>query len=311
MRSAAPRPVPSRREFVAALLAATAHSAVAPATFAQVSGSMPKLEAGASLGRMLGLSAATNLRDLGGYGTTGGKTVIRGFVYRSDVFSPLGADDITRLGRVGFRQVYDLRTVPEMKAQPDQIPAGAVHVPLNVLADAQSAAPAQLEALMHDPRKANAVLGGGKVEAHFAEGYREFVSLPSAKRAYRELFTALADRSRLPAVFHCTTGKDRTGWAAAALLTLLGVPADTVMADYLRSNDNLLPYYKSTIDRFAAEGGDGAIPIAILGVKREYLEASFDELRKRHGTIEKYFSDGLGIDAATQQRLKDVLLQTT
>jgi protein-tyrosine phosphatase len=225
------------------------------------------------------------------------------------MFNPMSADDIAKLGRVGLRQVYDLRTAPEIKVQPDQVPADANIVFLNVLADQQSAAPAQLEALLHDPKRATAVLGGGKIEAHFADGYREFVSLPSAKRAYRTLYVSLADRPKLPAVFHCTTGKDRTGWAAAALLMLLGVPKETVMADYLRSNDNLLPYYKETIDRFAAAGGDRAIPIAILGVKREYLEASFHEMQRHYGTIEGYFANGLGIDAAGQAALRTLLLK--
>lgn len=118
----------------------------------------------------------------------------------------------------------------------------------------------------------------------------------------------MAERSNLPAAFHCTTGKDRTGWAAAALLTLLGVQHEAVMADYLRSNDNLLPYYKSTIDHFAARGGDPAIPAAILGIKREYLEASFDEMHNRYGDIETYFANGLGIDAAKQADLRSILL---
>ena len=80
-------------------------------------------------------------------------------------------------------------------------------------------------------------MGGGKIEATFVKSYRDFVTLPSAKTAYRELFISLADQNKLPALFHCTTGKDRTGWAAAALLTLLDVPKKTVMEDYLRSND--------------------------------------------------------------------------
>jgi protein-tyrosine phosphatase len=297
----------SRREIVTYALAVVA--APTGPTRAQEPTLVPQLDTGESLGLALGLSAATNFRDLGGYRTASGSVVARGLVYRSDMFNPLTADDIAKLGRVGLRQVYDLRTAPEIKVQPDQVPADANIVFLNVLADAQSAAPAQLEALLHDPKKATAVLGGGKVEAHFADGYREFVSLPSAKRAYRALYLALADRSNLPAVFHCTTGKDRTGWGVAALLTLLGVPKVTVMADYLRSNDYLLPYYKSTIDRFAAAGGDRAIPIAILGVKREYLEASFDEMQKHYSTIEGYFSNALGIDAAGQAVLRALLLE--
>jgi protein-tyrosine phosphatase len=142
----------------------------------------------------------------------------------------------------------------------------------------------------------------------FIEGYREFVSLPSAKQSYKTLFVSLADQKKLPAVFHCTTGKDRTGWASAALLTLLGVPRETVMADFLRSNEYVLPQFQHAIDGFVAAGGDRDIPVAIFGVKKEYLEASFDEMQKHYGTIEKYFSEGLGIDAAGQQALRDLFL---
>jgi protein-tyrosine phosphatase len=146
------------------------------------------------------------------------------------------------------------------------------------------------------------------VEAGFRESYREFVSLPSAKLEFRKLFLSLGDKDQLPALFHCTTGKDRTGWAAAALLTLLGVPRDVVMEDYLRSNDYIIPAYQKVIDAFVEAGGDPAIPRAILGVKQEYLEAAFDEMQTKYGTIENYFSEGLAIDVAQQKALRDLYL---
>jgi hypothetical protein len=61
------------------------------------------------------------------------------------------------------------------------------------------------------------------------------------------------------------TGKDRTGWAAAAFLTLLGVPKDVVMQDFLRSNDYILPNYKQTIDTFVEAAGDREFPMALNG----------------------------------------------
>jgi len=61
----------------------------------------------------------------------------------------------------------------------------------------------------------NEVLGGGKAEALFIEVYKEFITLPSANTSYRQLFVELSDSAAMPALFHCTTGKDRTGWAAA------------------------------------------------------------------------------------------------
>lgn len=159
-----------------------------------------------------------------------------------------------------------------------------------MLADAKSAAPAELAALLHESKKTNVALGNGKIGEVFIEGYREFISLQNARDSYRTFFTLLADNQKLPAVFHCTTGKDRTGWASAALLTLLGVPRETVMADFLRSNKYTLPQFKNAIDSFAAAGGDRDIPTAIFGVKAEYLNASFDEMEKQYGTIENYFA---------------------
>ena len=179
-----------------------------------------------------------------------------------------------------------------------------------MLADEKGAAAAELEALLHRPKKANVVLGGGKIEAMFMQVYRAFITLPSAKQSYRTLFRDLTNPQMAPGVFHCTTGKDRTGWAAAALLTLLGVPKETVMADYMRTNDYTLPQFKHVIDDFVAAGGDRAIAVAIFGVKPEYLEASFDEVEEQYGTIERYFSEALGIDAAGQKRLRDLYLGT-
>ena len=89
---------------------------------------------------------------------------------------------------------------------------------------------------------------------------------------------------------------------------MLGVPKDVVMQDYLRSNDYIIPAYQEVIDKFAAAGGEPETPQAILGVKKEYLEAAFDEMETKYGTIENYFSDGLGIDVASQERLKDLYL---
>jgi protein-tyrosine phosphatase len=161
---------------------------------------------------------------------------------------------------------------------------------------------------MQDVEAAQEALGDGKAAAGFALAYREFVSLSSAKKEFRKLFLGLSDEKRLPGLFHCTTGKDRTGWAAAALLTLLGVPEDVVMQDYLRSNDYILPKYKKVIDAFVEAGGDREIPMALLGVRKEYLEAAFDEMKTKYGTIEKYFSEGLGIDADRQKALRDLYL---
>jgi protein-tyrosine phosphatase len=262
----------------------------------------------ATPGQSLDIASVPNLRDLGGYKTSDGATVARGLVYRSNQLSGISPDDMQKIAGLKLKNAYDLRTAEEREKRPEELPPGVNYVVVDVLADSPQAGPAQLEKLMQDPKEANAALGGGKVEANFQQSYREFVSLPSAKSEFAKLFLALGDKSQLPALFHCTTGKDRTGWAAAALLTLLGVPKDTVMEDYLRSNDYIIPAYQKHIDAFVEAGGDKEIPLAILGVKKEYLDAAFDEMQKKYGTIEKYFSEGLGINAEQQKALRDLYL---
>jgi protein-tyrosine phosphatase len=270
---------------------------------------LPQLPPGGSLGLALGVASVPNLRDMGGYHTRDGGEVARGLVYRSGAFVGMSAEDIRKIEPLGLKNDYDLRLAAEAKAVPDALPASVRHHLLNVLADLKSTNQPDIDGLLRQPKRANVVLGGGKVETLFIEGYRDFVTLPSAKRAYRTLFVSLANRNNLPAVFHCAGGKDRTGWAAAALLTLLGVPKETVMADYMRTNAYALPQSAGVIDSFVVAGGDRAIAEAIIGVKPEYLQASFDEMQKRYGTIEAYFAKGLGIDAAGQQALRDRLLR--
>ena len=260
-------------------------------------------------GISLGIASVPNLRDLGGYKTNDGATVVRGLVYRSNQLAKISPEDMEKIAKLGLKNDYDLRTEAERTPLPDELPPGVNNIWLDVLKDASGSAPTNLLALLQNPEEGNKELGDGKIEAVFIASYRDFVSLSSAKTAYHEFFTSLADKNKLPALFHCTTGKDRTGWGAAAFLTLLDVPKETVMKDYLRSNDYILPLYKEVIDGYIAGGGEPSIPQAIFGVKEEYLEASFDEMQTKYGTIENYFSEGLGIDATMQKKLRELYLK--
>ena len=86
---------------------------------------------------------------------------------------------------------------------------------------------------MRDPPRASRELAGGASDRFFVSTYLDFVRLPSARSAFGELYRRLAVEETHPALVHCTTGKDRTGWAVAVLLLWLGVDDETVMADYL------------------------------------------------------------------------------
>ena len=255
-------------------------------------------------GANIPIASLPNLRDLGGWRTRDGGRVRRGLLYRSTELDKLQGADMDAFAKLGIRAVFDLRIESERTAQPDRVPEGTEQIVCDVLADSTDAAPAQLQKVMSDPKGAGELLGGGKAVAMFEQGYREIVRLPSALDSYHRFFSDLAEEQHRPALFHCTTGKDRTGWAAATMLTLLGVSEDDVRKEYLLTNDELVPALQPVVDQFRAAGGDPELLGPVLGVRREYLEAGFDEMRQRFGSFEGYLTDGLRIDAATQERLR-------
>lgn len=250
-----------------------------------------------------------NLRDVGGYTTADGGRVRLGVLYRSTALDAATDADLGELERRGIRTVFDLRTVSERTSAPDRLPAHATVVDLDVIADSPGGSPAKLAELAARPGRAETVLAQADVDTVFGQIYRELVTLPSAVASYRALFLALADEAALPALYHCTTGKDRTGWATAALLLLLGVPEETVTTDYLLSNPYLQGRQEQLLRVFAAQGGDPDRLRAMLGVRPEYLQAALAEVRTQHGTIEAYFAAGLGLGPHVQQRLREVFLR--
>jgi protein-tyrosine phosphatase len=260
-------------------------------------------------GQSLGLESVPNLRDLGGYTTQDGQTVRRGLVYRADQLNPVSDADLDTIAALGVKTDFDLRRAEEAEDVPDVLPPGVTRVSLDVLADGTFADPAKFNKLMSDPATAAAAFSHGRSTSVILTVYRQFIELPSAKQAYRDLFAAIANDGCLPALFHCASGKDRTGWAAAALLTLLGVSRKDVMEDYLRSNDYVLPRYAKTIEAFVAAGGDRELLAPLLEVRAEYLELAFAEMERQYGSIERYFGEALGIDEATQAALRQRLLE--
>ncbi|QYB03598.1 tyrosine-protein phosphatase [Rhodococcus sp. USK10] len=255
------------------------------------------------------LTSVPNLRDVGGYRTADGAKVRTGVFYRSTDLSRVADTDMPALDGLGIRMVYDLRTADERAAAPDILPNGARAVALDVLADKGiRSIPAQMLQVIADPMIAERELGGGRAIEYFEGSYRDFVEMPSAVSSYRELFGGLATNGNTPALVHCTTGKDRTGWATAALLLLLGVAEDDVFHDYLLTNELLLPAFAGVFEKFVDAGGDPALLEPVLGVREQYLQVSLAAMREQYGTIERYFSDGLGLDAGVQTLLRECMI---
>lgn len=258
--------------------------------------------------RRIRLDTAANMRDLGGLPVSGGTFAPRQ-VFRSATLARLNPADSGALSELGITSVFDLRTEEEREAAPDRLPDATRLVILDVLADAPSSVAATIGKLRTAPESMNEILSSGGVQQMLTESYRDFIRLPSATSAYRELFLSLAAEERSgAALFHCTAGKDRTGWAAASLLMLLGASEETVHADYLQTNDDWLPTLLPLIKSAQAKGVDPVLLRDALGVQPSYLAAALEQVQDRYGTIEEYFSTGLDLGTNTVDKLRERLV---
>ncbi|MGW1769885.1 tyrosine-protein phosphatase [Streptomyces sp. NPDC002073] len=242
--------------------------------------------------RQIRLEGAVNFRDAGGYRTTTGQWVKMGAVYRSDALDKLTPNDQAKLQRLGIKTVYDLRMQDERDKAPDRVPAGASYVVADVFAGSGS-----FQTMPRTPEEAVRAM---------VDAERAMVSTDGGKKAYAQVFDGVRNEDARAVLFHCTAGKDRTGWANAALLTALGVPADTVMADYLASND----YRKAANDAILGHlpAQQAAVYKPMLDVRAEYLDAGYDEVRAKFGSFDRYLADALGLTPRALTHLKHNLL---
>jgi protein-tyrosine phosphatase len=258
----------------------------------------------------IALQGALNLRDLGGLPTGSGQKVSPGRVFRGDALARLTDADLAVLAaigqdgagqrRTGLRTVIDFRSDTEVaSAGPDRLPpgTGTVALPVNAgnLDAFFTAGPAGLPAL----------LGGGKGEEFMTGINRQFVADPALRAQFASALHLIADAGRQPVLYHCTAGKDRTGWMTAVLLTALGVSRDTVVADYLATNDYVWPAYERQL---AATPDLLELVRPVLVQSPAYLAAAFDEVDARYGTFGAFLADGLGFTAADLARLRATML---
>ncbi len=252
----------------------------------------------------LRLASVPNLRDAGGHQTAAGDRVRTGLLYRSVALGRATDADLVALDDLGVRVVFDLRTASERKRAPDRLPAGAGLTALDVLADSGEADPAAVFELMRDPPRASAELANGGTERFYVATYHDMVRLPSARSAFGQLYRSLAYADGGAALVHCTTGKDRTGWAVAALLLFLGVPLGAVMDDYLLSDGQVRAAYAGMMEDFVARGGSREVIEPLMSVQPSFLAAALAVMQDDHGSIERYFSRGLGLDEPTLAALR-------
>ncbi|UUN26526.1 tyrosine-protein phosphatase [Streptomyces sp. FIT100] len=257
-------------------------------------------------------TTVANLRDLGATPLPGGRVVRSGVALRSGQLARLDPAADPAVAALGIRTVVDFRTEQERRARPDHLPPGVRVRVADVLADFLTSgtlpAAARLREVLGDPASAERELGGGRAHAMFADTYRAFVSTESARDGYGAFLRELADPGSGPVLFHCTAGKDRTGWAATVLLSVLGADEAAITAEYLSVNAAVRQAFAPLVEGFTAQGGDPEIALAVVGVTPDYLAAAYDEVTRRHGSMERYVREWLGVPDEAVERIRERLV---
>jgi protein-tyrosine phosphatase len=251
--------------------------------------------------RVLPLEGAANFRDLGGYRTHDGRYVRWGKVFRAGTLFHLTQRDRQKLQIIDLKFICDLRSQEEVSEEPnlfnDASGPGYLYLPMQTEDDML----ARLRALILDKKKLPGVL---------LDIYTRIL-LDYNANVFGDFLKRIADETNLPAVVHCTAGKDRTGVAAALLLLALGVPEETVIADYTLSNRYYSVFYKV---------GERAIkPLRLIGVRADdlypllvanpaTLKSALAHVYEKYGSVDNYLREAAGLDDDIISRLKANLL---
>jgi len=263
--------------------------------------------------RHIELDGQPNFRDIGGYQTVDGKTVKWGQVYRSGRLPKLTNEDVMRIDSLGIKTVVNFLTQTEIEAKGEgRLPKGTNEIFLPI--DTEEGT----EGLAKEILRAGETGDFSNIPVEINPTIHRLL-INKANKEYAQLLREVLNSSNRPMVFHCSHGIHRTGTATALLLTILGVPWETIREDYLLSN----LYRKEEIDyrleqlRELAAKNQGITPDevdmtntnAFYILEAKYIDAALDEALIKYGSMDNYIKEGLGLSEEEIQKLKDELLE--
>lgn len=224
--------------------------------------------------RVLGFEGISNFRDLGGYQTSDGRTVKWGQLYRSATFTHASRSDLTYLQMLNLDALIDFRSTAEKDQEPNVLPQppGFEIIEIPTLDDGNKAVAEIME------RVETGNFDGFDPDDFMLEANRQFASTFTPQ--FRQFMHTILGRNGKPVVWHCSAGKDRTGFAAAILLRTLGVPPETILADYMQSKSHAVDARRTDllmIRLFAGQEAEEKIRM-IMGVEEPWLEMAFSTI---------------------------------
>lgn len=219
------------------------------------------------------------MRDLGGYEGAGGKTVKWRTIMRSGDLNYMTDGDLAYLASIPVVSFVDFRDSNEIKAAPDRRPSS-------------------LKCDFHIPIEAGSVIELKNARSNIENllGIGNRLLARDFQAEFGEFFRILSDPDNTPLLFHCSAGKDRTGFAAAMFLSALGVDYETIMEDYMLSAVLLRDKYAAEVEKYPELR-------PLMTVHRAYIEAAFEVIDSEYGGVEKYLTEQLGVDTGLMRSL--------
>ena len=237
-----------------------------------------------------------NLRDLGGIVNSEGKKIKKGLFFRSAKLCEIDAADLKWFADNNITRIIDLRTVGEVMRSPDVIIPGTEYVNWYLQDDNNE------EERVNFKKVFEKCFAPGNDDEKIAlmpdmtEIYRNMVNGEFASRRFSELIRGIVSYDKGAVLFHCTSGKDRTGMTAAAICCILGVDRGTIYDDYLISRAHAEWEAARMRRDFKEMGASDRLAdtlMQLFTLDRRYLDAFFDEIEKLYGSIDSYMYESL------------------
>ncbi len=250
----------------------------------------------------LPLHGTYNFRDIGGYVTKDKKKIKSGKIYRSATLAGLTPEDTLLLSLLNNSKVVDFRGPKEIAYGPDILPKQIKHIACD--AGSVDGMPDDWGSMAADMKKSTVSQSDEGAENY----YRNVSSLADR---YKPMFQELLDLPKDSAmIIHCVGGKDRTGIGAALIEYVLGVGQQQIIVDYELTNKYRKSYNEEVAIILVKKYGVSPQRAKDYGIaKGKFLLASFDALAKQYGSLDLFIQNGLGLDAARINKLKELYLE--
>ncbi|WP_435136070.1 tyrosine-protein phosphatase [Formosa sp. A9] len=252
--------------------------------------------------REINLEKAYNFRDMGGIKTADGKQTKWGMLFRSGEIAELSEADLAYMKTLNIKTILDLRSDQEIEDKPDTYPSQVnwKHLPIGDMGKN-----GKMEEMMKVLKEADPeTFDSSKL---MEEASIQFVgSTEQFKKMFADLLNE--DEVQTPLLFHCTAGKDRTGFSSAFILRALGVDQETIINEYLLSNYFRFEHNEDMVKKAARYYGmDQRILRPLMGVKAEWLKKGFNEIDTQYGSFDNYLM-AIGVDSTAKAKLKTKFL---